>query len=99
MEKRNNVGVSEQMMALQQLRSLVNERRATGERSHAQPVTGNGSADSAKEERQKRNEAAMHFLSKAKEKGMRVKREMDAAANQQITYELDQEAARVTEQQ
>ena len=41
----------------------------------------------------------MHFLSKAKEKGMRVKREMDAAANQQITYELDQEAARVTEQQ
>ena len=36
-------------------------------------------------------------MTKAKEKGMKVKRDLDAAANQQITYELDQEATR-TEQ-
>lgn len=69
-DKINNVGVAEQMMKLQQLRSLVDERRAIGERSHDQPTTGNGTVESKKAEQQKRNQEAMHFLSKAKEKGV-----------------------------
>lgn len=87
--KANNKGVAEQMVQLQQLRSLADERRATGETSHSQPVTGNAVS---KEVRLQRNMAACHFLSKAREKGMQVKREMDAAANRQISYDLEREA-------
>ena len=96
--KPNNKGVAVQMMHLQQLRSLVDERRATGERSHDQPISGNanGTIESKREEQLKRNLEASHFLSRAKEKGMEVKREMDAAATQKITYDLSQEVTRTT---